>query len=219
MEFITKNKKTIIISSIIIIALILAAVVAILILKSPGDPPKSTLEKIAEISSSFEADQYSCSIEYVTDEVTLKGEYLLTVSASNGKKSAELSYRYDRLSAIGESDEFVSEISGTLYANGENEIGQLKDSAIVWESGVVPSDISPIKIGEEIFEQFKAKNADGLLTLEGVLKKNVLGKGISDARLTVSCAETDTKTVSIILEYTDEYGASVYAEYNCTKTK
>ena len=214
MNFIKKNKK-IIISASVAAALILAIVVGVLIARSGGDKPKRTLEKIAEITSGFEAHSYVCNIKYVTDEVTLKGEYILTVeSASDGKKSAELKYRYDKLNAIGESDDFVSEISGTLYAKGENEVGQLKDSAIVWESGVVPSDISPLEISEDIFESFDTKNEDGLLTLEGALKKDVLGKGINDARLTVECAEKDTRVILITLEYTDEYGARVRAEYN-----
>lgn len=214
MDFIRKNKKIIIISAIVAAALILTIVIGILIAVSSGDTPKSTLEKIEETVSGFKADKYVCSIEYSTDILTLKGEYILTVNESSGEKSAELSYRYDKLSAIGESDDFISEVSGTLYAKGDDEVGTLKDSAIVWESGVVPSDISPIKISEDIFESFDTKNEDGVLTLEGTLKKDALGKGISDARLTVECAEKDTKTVLITLEYTDEYGARVNAVYN-----
>lgn len=216
MDFFRKNKKIIIISAIVAAALILTIVIGILIAVSGGGKPKSTLEKIAEITSGFEADQYTCSIEYSLGEITLNGEYVLMVFESSGQKSAELSYKYDKLNAIGESDEFISEISGTLYAKGDDEVGQLKDSAIVWESGVVPSDISPIKISEDIFESFDAKDEDGVLSLEGTLKKDVLGKGISDARLTVECAEKDTKTVLITLEYTDGYGARVRAVYNYT---
>lgn len=210
-----KNKKIIIISASVSALLVFAAVVGILIWRSAGDSPKSTLKKIAEITSGFEAHSYICNIKYVTDEVTLKGEYTLTVEIdSDGKKSAELSYKYDKLNAIGESDDFISEISGTLYAKGENEVGQLKESAIVWESGVVPSDISPIEISADIFESFDAKSADGVLSLEGTLKKDILGKGINDARLTVSCAEKDTKIILITLEYTDGHGARVRAVYN-----
>lgn len=171
------------------------------------------MKKIAEITSGFEADQYTCSIEYSLGEITLNGEYVLMVFESDGQKSAELSYKYDKLNAIGESDDFISEISGQLYARGEDEIGQLKDSAIVWESGVVPSDISVLEISEAVFESFNTKEEDGKLFLEGDLKKDVLGKGISDAKLTISCYEKDTKTVSLTLEYTDEYGARVSAEY------
>jgi hypothetical protein len=147
-------------------------------------------------------------------EITLNGEYVLMVSESDGQKSAALTYKYDKLNAIGESDDFISEISGTLYAKGENEVGQLKDSAIIWEGGVVPSDISPIEISADIFESFDAKDEDGVLTLEGTLKKDVLGKGISDARLTLECAEKDTRMILITLEYTDGYGARVRAVYS-----
>ncbi|MBE6607440.1 MAG: hypothetical protein E7633_02620 [Ruminococcaceae bacterium] len=214
MNFIKKNKKIIIISASVVAVLVLATVIGILIARSVADKPKSTLEKIAEITSGFEAHSYGCNIKYVTDEVTLKGEYTLTVEIDlDGQKSAALTYKYDKLNAIGESDDFISEISGTLYAKDENEIGQLKDSAIVWESGVVPSDISPIKISEDIFESFDTKNEDGVLTLEGTLKKGVL-EGISDARLTVECAEKDTRMILITLEYTDEYGARVRAVYS-----
>ncbi|MBQ1225612.1 MAG: hypothetical protein IIX75_00820 [Clostridia bacterium] len=214
MNFIKKNRKIIIISATVLALLVLTIVVGIFIGKPVSDKPKSTLEKIAETVSDFSADKYVCNIEYSTDLITLRGEYILTVSESDAEKSAELSYKYDKLNAIGESDDFISEISGKLYARGESEIGQLKDSAIVWESGVVPSDISPIEISADIFESFDAKDEDGVLSLEGTLKKDVLGKGISDARLTVSCAEKDTKTVLITLEYTDEYGARVRAMYN-----
>ena len=210
-----KNKKIIIISAVLLALVVLLTVAGILIWRSAGASPKSTLKKIAEITSGFEAHSNICNIKYVTDEVTLKGEYTLTVEIdSDGKNNAELKYRYDKLNAIGESDDFISEISGTLYAKGENEVGQLKDSAIVWESGVVPSDISPIEISADIFESFDAKDADGVLSLEGTLKKDVLGKGISDARLTVECAEKDTKTILITLEYTDGYGARVRAVYS-----
>ena len=213
MNFFRKNKKIIIISAIVAALLVLAAVVGILIGRSGGEKPKSTLEKIAEITSGFEADQYTCSIEYSLGEITLNGEYVLMVFESDGQKSAALTYKYDKLNAIGESDDFISEISGQLYARGEDEIGQLKDSAIVWESGVVPSDISVLEISEAVFESFNTKEEDGKLFLEGDLKKDVLGKGISDAKLTISCYEKDTKTVSLTLEYTDEYGARVSAEY------
>lgn len=214
MSFIRKNKKTIIISAAVLTVLVLATVVGILIGKSDGDKPKSTLEKMAEITSVFDADIYVCNIEYSVSGITLKGEYILTVNESDGQKSASLSYKYDKLSAIGESDEFISEVSGTLYAKGEDEVGELKDSAIVWESGVVPSDISPLEISEGMFESFTAKDEDGFLSLEGTLKKDILGKGINDAKLTVGCAEKDTKSVSLTLEYTDEYGARVCAVYN-----
>ncbi len=213
MNFFRKNKKIIIISAIVAALLVLAAVVGILIGRSGGEKPKSTLEKIAEITSGFEADQYTCSIEYSLGEITLNGEYVLMVFESDGQKSAALTYEYDKLNAIGESDDFISEISGQLYARGEDEIGQLKDSAIVWESGVVPSDISVLEISEAVFGSFNTKEEDGKLFLEGTLKKDALGKGISDAKLTISCYEKDAKTVSLTLEYTDEYGARVSAEY------
>ncbi|MBQ2251433.1 MAG: hypothetical protein II329_00555, partial [Clostridia bacterium] len=214
MNFMKKNKKIIIISAVLLALVVLLTVAGILIWISAGDSPKSTLKKIAEITSGFEAHSYICNIKYVTDEVTLKGEYTLTVEIdSDGKNNAELKYRYDKLNAIGESDDFISEISGTLYAKGENEVGQLKDSAIVWESGVVPSDISPLEISADVFESFDAKDEDGKLLLEGVLKKDVF-EGTSDAKLTVECNEKDTKTILITLEYTDEYGARVRAVYN-----
>jgi hypothetical protein len=210
-----KNKKIIIISAVLLALVALLTVAGILIGSSMHNSPKNIVKRIAQTVSDFEAHSYVCNIKYVTDEVTLKGEYTLTVEIdSDGKNNAELKYRYDKLNAIGESDEFISEISGTLYAKGENEVGQLKDSAIIWEGGVVPSDISPIEISADIFESFDAKDEDGVLSLEGTLKKDVLGKGISDARLTVSCAEKDTKTVLITLEYTDGYGARVRAVYS-----
>lgn len=214
MNFIRKNKKTIIISSIVAAVLVLATVVGILIGISVGNSPKNIVKKIAKTTSEFDAYKYVCNIEYSSGGITLKGEYILTVSGSDGKKSAELSYRYDKLSAIGESDEFISEVSGTLYAKGEDEVGELKESAIVWESGVLPSDISPLEISADMFEDFSAKNEDGALSLEGTLKKDILGKGISGARLTASCSEKDTKVISLTLEYTDEYGAKVRAVYN-----
>ena len=214
MNFIRKNKKIIIISAAVVAVLVLATVVGILIGRSGGDAPKSTLEKIAEITAEFDADQYVCKIEYSTDAITLKGEYTLIVESDpDGKKSAGLTYKYDKLNAIGESDEFISEVSGTLYARGDDEVGELKDSAIVWESGVVPSDISPLDISEYIFEDFRTWEENRTLFLEGTLKEDALSKGISDAKLTVSCYEKDTETVLLTLEYTDEYGARVSAEY------
>ena len=214
MNFITKNKKIIIISAVVLVSIVLLTVAGVLIGHAIYNTPKNIVKRIAQTVSDFEAYEYVCNIKYVTDEVTLKGEYTLTVETdSDGKKSAELSYRYDKLNTIGESDEFISEISGTLYANGENEVGQLKDSAIVWESGVVPSDISPLEISADVFESFDAKDEDGKLLLEGVLKKDVF-EGTSDAKLTVECNEKDTKNILITLEYTDEYGARVRAVYN-----
>ena len=146
MNFIRKNKKIIIISAAAAAVLVLSVVVGILIGNFAGSSQKNIVKQIAQTTSDFEANRYVCNIEYSLGGITLKGEYILTVSNSDEGKSAELSYRYDKLSAIGESDEFISEISGVLYARGENEIGELKDSAIVWESGVVPSDISPLEI-------------------------------------------------------------------------
>ena len=213
MNFIIKNKKTIIISAVAATALVLAIVLGIVIGNLIGNSPKNILKKIAQTASEFDADQYVCNIEYLSGGVTLKGEYTLTLIESDGEKHAELSYKYDKLNTVGESDEFISEISGTLYARGEDEVGELKDSAIVWESGVVPSKISLLELSYDVFESFSAKNEDGKLFLEGVLLKDILGKGISNAKMTVSCHAKDPKAISITLEYTDEYGARVQAGY------
>ncbi len=214
MNFITKNKKMIIISAAVIAAIVLVTIAGILIGKAIYNSPKNIVKRISEAASEFETSEYACHIEYTLNGITLKGEYILTVSESDGEKSAELSYRYDKLNAIGESDDFISEISGTLYARGEDEVGELKDSAIVWESGVIPSGIPKLDISTDIFESFEASAKDGILSLEGTLKKDLPAEGIDGARLTISCDEKNAEVISLTLEYTDPHGAKVTAVYS-----
>ncbi|MBR3716323.1 MAG: hypothetical protein IKM18_10495 [Clostridia bacterium] len=213
MNFITKNKKIIIISASVMLALALMIGIGVAVGIAVHNSPKNVVKRISKTLSEVEANKYVCRIEYTLDGITLKGEYTLTVTESDGKKSAELSYKYDRLNAVGESDEFISEITGTLYAKGDDEVGELKDSAIVWENGVLPSKIPSLEINTDNFESFSAEAKDEVLSLEAVLKNGLPTESVSGAKITLSCNEKSSEIVTLTLEYTDAYGAKVSAVY------
>lgn len=193
-----------------IIALLLTTVLVLIFsgYKKDVGEPDLLGEMLGKIADS-DPEVYLCELEYLIDGVKLCGEYRLTLEAEKEDR-AVLEYRYDRLGRAGEDDSFTVSEEGTLYAKGEDEVGELINGAVVWENGAIASDISPIKLSKESLKSFEITEKDGVRYLEAVLDKSVVGY---EASCVFECDAQKGDLLKLTLEYTDKYGAKVNATY------
>ncbi len=205
-----KRKITVIIAvSVLSLVLLVTDVIAFLNLSK-----RSSFDRFFDIVSDSSPTVYSCDISYKLKDVTLRGKYELSIADIDGEKCARLTYEYDKLNEIGEADRFKSRLGGTLYAKGDSEVGEMKDSAIIWETGTVPADITPLNLTKEMFDSFEIDEKDGgIITFTGKLAKDALEKDIKDAFVYIECEKEAKRITQLIIKYTDKGGASVSAEY------
>ncbi len=205
-----KRKITVITVSALCTALLVTALIL-----APGILKRSSFNSFFEMVSDSSPTLYGCDISYKLGSITLKGKYELSIADIDGEKCAKLTYEYDKLNEIGEADEFRTKTRGTLYAKGESEVGEMQDSAIVWETGTVPAEIVPLKLSKDMFETFEINEKDGnVITFTGKFTKDALGKGTEDAFVYIECEKGAKRITKLSLKYTDASGAEVSAEYS-----
>jgi hypothetical protein len=214
-----KNKKKLaLIVSSLTAALLLVLVLTVLLLPKDstngnGDEKGDRIDGISEILkniSDSDPDVYLCELEYVKGEVTLHGKYKLTLGDPE-KNGGKLEYEYDRLGKAGTDDSFIVKESGTLYADKNSEVGEMKDGSIIWNEEVIDIDFSPIRLEKKSLKNAELSEKSGAIVLKATLDKSIVGY---EAKCTLECDKETGNLLGATLFYTDSYGASVTVRYS-----
>lgn len=168
-------------------------------------PEVDEFDDIADIIAKSNPTAYDCDISYGTADITLYGRYVLLFTEIDGKKCAKLTYEYDKLNEIGASDEFISTLTGTLYARGEGEINEMISSVV---NGDKTAKFALPSIKKDMFESYDITEKGGVITLSGKLKEDA-----GNALISLECDKENRRVSKVLLEYTDEGGAEVLAKY------
>ena len=213
-----KNKKilAVIISS-LAATVLLVSVLVVLLQKNGknGDGGKSVdqtdeIEETLKKISDSDPDIYLCELEYVKGDVTLRGRYKLTLGDPE-KNGGKLEYEYDRLGKAGVDDSFIVTESGTLYADKDSRVGEMKDGSIIWNDEVVTIDFSPIKLEKRSLKNAALTEKNGAVILKATFDESVVGY---EAVCTLECDKETGDLLKATLLYTDSIGADVTVSYS-----
>ncbi len=167
-------------------------------------------EELAERAKSSLPTAYECDIAYKAGGVTLYGRYVMTFATVGTEKCAMLEYEYEKLSEIGESDDFISTVTGTLYAKNEREINEMLSPV-----GIEASDpFTLLKLEKSLFKTYEISDKNGLIILSGELCDGALGENTTGAILTLESPKEGSTVSRIKIEYVDAYGVGVRAQYS-----
>lgn len=167
-------------------------------------------EELAERAKKSLPTAYECDIAYKAGVATLYGRYVMTFATVRGEKCARLEYEYEKLSAVGESDDFISTLSGVHYAKNEQEIDEMLSS--VGSKSGDPTTL--LKLEKSLFKTYEISDKNGLIILSGELCDGALGENTSAATLTLESPKEAGTVSRIKIEYIDAYGAGVRAQYS-----
>ena len=214
-----KNKKLIVAAALALLAIV-TIVISVLVLIPGADTPqtgengdgndaKKALNAFIKNVESSDPTTYDCTVVYTADGITLNGKYRLEISSVYGEKHALLTYEYDRLNEIGESDDFITTVTGSLSAIGDENIGAMTDSAIDISSGRIPLKVAPLALSPDMFKSHGITENGESKVLEATLKDALLGNGTKDILLAIECDAEGGDMTRVSVSYTDPYGASV----------
>lgn len=159
-------------------------------------PPKDPFDAFIETLTFDSLTECYYNVSYTESGITLLGEYTAEFSTVEGERSVTLSYAYDKLGAIGESDEMITKMTGNLTARGEKEISELLGKFDL-PFGVF--------VKKDLFDNYTIEDS----RLSGKLSEGSLGKDTKNITLSFEKNSESGLLKGFELTYESENGSNV----------